>query len=47
MEKKKKKDYAFRRQFKEKPSITPGCPGQHCIPQISFLEHTDGAETMQ
>jgi len=24
---KKRKDYAFRRQFDEKPSITPGCPG--------------------
>ena len=23
---KKRKDYAFRRQFNEKPSITPGCP---------------------
>ncbi len=25
--KKKKKDYAFRHQFNEKPSIIPGCPG--------------------
>ena len=24
---KKRKDYAFWRQFNEKPSITPGCPG--------------------
>ena len=24
---KKRKDYAFRRQFNEKPSIIPGCPG--------------------
>ena len=24
---KKRKDYAFRRQFNEKPRITPGCPG--------------------
>jgi len=24
--KKKRKDYAFRRQFNEKPSIIPGCP---------------------
>jgi len=24
---KKRKDYAFRRQCNEKPSITPGCPG--------------------
>ena len=23
---KKRKDYAFRRQFNEKPSIIPGCP---------------------
>jgi len=25
---KKRKDYAFRRQFNEKPSIIPGCPAQ-------------------
>ncbi len=25
---KKRKDYAFRRQFNEKPSIIPGCPVQ-------------------
>ncbi len=25
--KRKRKDYAFRRQFNEKPSITLGCPG--------------------
>ena len=25
---KKRKDYAFRRQFNEKPSIIPGCPGR-------------------
>ena len=24
---KKRLDYAFRRQFNEKPSIIPGCPG--------------------
>ncbi len=24
---KTRKDYAFRRQFNEKPSIIPGCPG--------------------
>ncbi len=24
---KKRKDYTFRRQFDEKPSIIPGCPG--------------------
>ena len=23
----KRKDYAFRRQFNEEPSILPGCPG--------------------
>ena len=27
---KKRKDYAFRRQFNEKPSITPGCPATLC-----------------
>ena len=26
--KKKRKDYAFWRQFNEKPSVTPGCPGK-------------------
>ena len=26
---KKRKDYAFRRQFNEKPSIIPGCPEHH------------------
>ena len=26
---KKRKDYAFRRQFNEKPSIIPGCPDRH------------------
>ncbi len=25
---KKRKDYAFRRQFNEKPIIIPGCPGR-------------------
>jgi len=25
--KRKRKDYTFRRQFNEKPSIIPGCPG--------------------
>ena len=32
-EKKRKQDYAFWRQFNEKPSIIPGCPGNeewHC-----------------
>jgi len=27
---KKRKDYAFRRQFNEKPSIIPGCPEGAC-----------------
>ena len=26
---KKRKDYAFRRQFDEKPSLILGCPGAH------------------
>ena len=26
-EEKERRDYAFRREFNEKPSITPGCPG--------------------
>jgi len=30
---KKRKDYAFWRQFNEKPSMIPGCPGtmQHIV----------------
>jgi len=28
---KKRKDYAFRRQFNEKPSIIPGCPDPFCM----------------
>jgi hypothetical protein len=29
---KKRKDYTFRRQFNEKPSIIPGCPVcRYCI----------------
>ena len=31
---KEKKDYAFSRQFNEKPSIKPGCPGD-CLVTIS------------
>ena len=34
---KKRKDYAFRRQFNEKPSIIPGCPGGQGNP---FMLHT-------
>jgi len=34
---KKRTDYAFRRQFNEKPSITPGCPGKSKI--MSILPH--------
>ena len=33
---KERKDYAFRRQFNEKPSITPGCPGKR--PQAACLK---------
>ena len=33
---KKRKDYAFRRQFNEKPSIIPGCPGSG-IHTLHFL----------
>ena len=41
---KKRKDYAFRHQFNEKPSIIPGCPGtstnnpiQKLVPQHACL----------
>ncbi len=46
----KRKDYTFRRQFNEKPSIISGCPGTCCryedvcsldiIVAITFLVHT-------
>ena len=34
--KNKRKDYAFRRHFNEKPSIIPGCPG-HADAQRLFV----------
>ncbi len=34
---KKRKDYAFRRQFNEKPSIILGCPGVHVLNQRGKL----------
>ena len=33
---KKRKDYAFWRQFNEKPSITPGCPVKRLTVTLSF-----------
>ncbi len=41
---KKRKDYAFRRQFDEKPSSIPGCPGPSlhiCILAEGYSEATD------
>jgi len=35
----KRKDYTFRRQFDEKPSVIPGCPGPKCytgLPRRKF-----------
>ena len=29
----KRKDYAFRCQFNEKPSVIPGCPGTEHVPE--------------
>jgi len=34
---KKRKDYAFRRQFNENPSIIPGCPGAYFTKQVEVL----------
>ena len=34
--KSKRKDYAFRRQLNEKPSVIPGCPG-HADAQRLFV----------
>ena len=31
-ERKKRKDYASQRQFKEKPSVIPDCPGELTTP---------------
>jgi hypothetical protein len=36
--KRKRKDSAFRRQFNEKPSVTPGCPGKQDL-TFSMAEH--------
>ena len=36
---KKRKDYAFRRQFNEKPSIITGCPENHHATRA--LQHTN------
>jgi len=36
---KKRKDYAFRRQFNEKPSFIPGCPGVLAV-HIKCANHT-------
>ena len=36
---KKRKDYAFRRQFNEKPSIIPGCPGRAAGTHGDILQH--------
>jgi len=35
---KKRKDYAFRRQFNEKPSIIPGCPGDGTVKDNYLLD---------
>ncbi len=32
----KRKDYAIRRQFNEKPSIKPGCPVTKCLPSAAM-----------
>ncbi len=37
LKEKKRKDYAFRRQFNEKPSVIPGCPGQQTCINCSVL----------
>jgi len=37
---KKRKDYAFRRQFNEKPSIIPGCPD--CVQRHRLTQRGQG-----
>ena len=39
---KKRKDYAFWRQFNEKPSIIPGCPGRAVTHTSEMRERTKG-----
>jgi len=34
LKEKKRKDYTFRRQFNEKPSIIPGCPDSSSLPPL-------------
>ena len=41
---KKRQDYAFRRQFNEKPSMIPGCPEPPIY--IEFEEGTFGSLTV-
>ncbi len=45
----KRKDYTFRRQFNEKPSIIPGCPGFCCCVYLavtsSVMPHTRSFQT--
>jgi len=38
---KKRKDYAFWRQYNEKPSIIPGCPGKRCLLAVFDRETVD------
>ena len=42
--KEKRKDYAFRRQFNEKPSIIPGCPEylQQLVAALAAANHEPG-----
>ncbi len=37
--KKERKDYTFRRQSNEKPSIIPGCPGAQSTQKARTLYH--------
>ena len=39
---KTREDYAFQRQFDEKPSVIPGCPGLYlCYAKSAQMQHSD------
>ncbi len=44
---KKRKDYAFQRQFNERPSVIPGCPGRYTSTQALFIVNLTTEEWLQ
>ncbi len=44
---KKRKDYAFQRQFNERPSVLPGCPGRYTSTQALLIVNVTTEEWLQ